>query len=411
MEGSEKKGDKQTTPESPHVDQQVNGKIEYTKLKSQYGGKERRALFQNVVRKKVSAHWEPKVEATEDTTKTDGSESAMKKDLDGKKVHNSKSVSSKEHTKGHTNHSTDNSKHTEDRHNKDKKLKEAEVKKKKKPQGPPPMSFDDILKLAQQKKGEPDKTDVKKTGNKKEPEKSKKPDRPMTKEEKERWERVNSKEYQDWIKYGKQRPEFCVNAKKKKNKTNSPGSKSGVSAISNEFVAGSDVESSDEDNTREKAEPIEKGIKQSQGQNRNSSVQRGHNGACGISKGASAKADVKSRPSSALKEGNSKLSSGNPKALKLRGGPDLVETQNNSKCSSSANVNKKQPTVPKSASSIKQSSSSQGTAKSSKYNEVHENVLVCGSGGQKAGREKNIPQMSAWDQVYGQYQKKKTGMY
>ncbi|XP_013393625.1 protein SPT2 homolog, partial [Lingula anatina] len=81
-------------------------------------------------------------------------------------------------------------------------IKSSEVKvKPKRPPGPPPMNFQDLLKLASVKQHEPVKTAVPKEKSKKEAEA-----RPMTQEEKDRLARTSTKEYQDWIKYGKPLP-------------------------------------------------------------------------------------------------------------------------------------------------------------------------------------------------------------
>ena len=68
---------------------------------------------------------------------------------------------------------------------------------------PPPMDFKDILAIAEKKSKEPLKPvtllDIPKK-------KKEEPRRPMTQEEKDRIERRKSKEYQNWLKYGGERP-------------------------------------------------------------------------------------------------------------------------------------------------------------------------------------------------------------
>ena len=77
------------------------------------------------------------------------------------------------------------------------------IKKKKpiikKPPGKPPLSFEQLLQIAQKKHTIPVDTPVVKV---KEPEEQ----RPMTKEEKEQYLRRHTKAYQAWLKFGKQPP-------------------------------------------------------------------------------------------------------------------------------------------------------------------------------------------------------------
>ena len=86
------------------------------------------------------------------------------------------------------------------------------VNKKQKPRKlmPPPMSYQDILKLAQLKETNPTATiEPDKSGNAGPSISSKKPEkpvRPMTQDEKDRAERMKSKEYQHWLKFGGKMP-------------------------------------------------------------------------------------------------------------------------------------------------------------------------------------------------------------
>lgn len=103
------------------------------------------------------------------------------------------------------------------------KLQKEQIKCKKKTSGKSPINFSDIIKLAeQQKAGIPSQFEkdiaTTKTRDLKNKKFVKLPDRPMTQEEKDRWNRVHSKEYQDWVKLGKSRPKFCVKDSKKKRK-------------------------------------------------------------------------------------------------------------------------------------------------------------------------------------------------
>ncbi|KAH9495014.1 hypothetical protein Btru_018427 [Bulinus truncatus] len=66
---------------------------------------------------------------------------------------------------------------------------------------PPPLDFKAILAMAEQKQKAPPKPVATIPKKKKEEE-----ERPLTQEEKDRRERLKSKEYQDWLKHGGQRP-------------------------------------------------------------------------------------------------------------------------------------------------------------------------------------------------------------
>ena len=76
---------------------------------------------------------------------------------------------------------------------------ESKAKVKKKNHQPPPMSFEQLMALAKQKQAEPvidvQPADVSKKMNTKQ-------ERPMTQEEKDRQKRRETREYQDWLKYG-----------------------------------------------------------------------------------------------------------------------------------------------------------------------------------------------------------------
>ena len=83
--------------------------------------------------------------------------------------------------------------------------------KKKKPQpanskqpSKPVLDFNALIRMAQEKQNKPDQTNGKDSKAAKGPQ----PKRPMTQEEKERWERTHTKEYQEFLKRGGKRPEF-----------------------------------------------------------------------------------------------------------------------------------------------------------------------------------------------------------
>ena len=94
---------------------------------------------------------------------------------------------------------------------------------------PPPMDFKAILAMAAQKQTEPLKPapSIPKIKKKKEEDPNK---RPLTQEEKDRIERKKSKEYQDWLKNGGQRPgetdsDFEDRKKSESQKSHKPNSK------------------------------------------------------------------------------------------------------------------------------------------------------------------------------------------
>ncbi|XP_074659969.1 uncharacterized protein LOC141912579 [Tubulanus polymorphus] len=102
--------------------------------------------------------------------------------------------------------------------------------KTKRPPPPAVLSFDDLMKMAQDKSASDGKAappDEKKEKEKKKPEIPRPkgmPDRPMTQDEKEHWLRKQTKEYQDWIRHGKERPQFeIVNNKRRRPKYTTAG--------------------------------------------------------------------------------------------------------------------------------------------------------------------------------------------
>lgn len=83
-----------------------------------------------------------------------------------------------------------------------KKNVKKEVKPVRRPNQPPPMSFDQLLQMAQKKLEDPAAFNPTVASAKKQEEKKKEPDRPMTQEEKDRNERKKSQEYQRFLKHG-----------------------------------------------------------------------------------------------------------------------------------------------------------------------------------------------------------------
>ncbi|XP_041367242.1 protein SPT2 homolog isoform X2 [Gigantopelta aegis] len=84
------------------------------------------------------------------------------------------------------------------------KPKKPKIKKFNRPM-PPPVNFADILKMAEQKQHETVDVLKKPIQKKKKPEQ-----RPMSQFEKDRLERINSKEYKDWVKHGIGKPPSAV---------------------------------------------------------------------------------------------------------------------------------------------------------------------------------------------------------
>ena len=86
---------------------------------------------------------------------------------------------------------------------------------------PPPLDFNALIRMAQEKQNNPGQPGAQnkpgQSGVKVETKKPQ-PGRPMTQEEKERWERLQSKEYQTFLKKGGKRPEFPGAKKIKENK-------------------------------------------------------------------------------------------------------------------------------------------------------------------------------------------------
>ena len=99
------------------------------------------------------------------------------------------------------------------------------VKKKAPPKGPPPLSFTQLLSMAQENKNKPlvvtdaykeqESADKPGKANKK---KLREPDRPMTQEEKERFYRMQTPEYRRWLKYGGPRPPSVPSSVKRRTK-------------------------------------------------------------------------------------------------------------------------------------------------------------------------------------------------
>ena len=138
----------------------------------------------------------------------------------------SKHKSHKHHKEKHRNRSKESEEKNKSEHSKTVKpewvslkkekssLPVTTIKKKAPPKGPPPLSFTQLLSMAQENKSKPEEIlntakkvplDAEKveTAGKKKP---REPDRPMTQEEKERYYRMQTPEYRRWLKFGGPRP-------------------------------------------------------------------------------------------------------------------------------------------------------------------------------------------------------------
>lgn len=196
------------------------------------------------------------------------------------------------------------------------------------------MNFNDLMKLAQEKKGDPSPKAFLGAGEKKKEKESKNkvkepkmPDRPMSQDEKDRWLRVHSKKYQEWIKHGKARPDFCINTtlKKKRGSGTSPGA---INPKTPAIVNDNDDSSTDEDDMasnpvkkRDSSHPVSLNSNRSKVPVVNSKPKTGiHNTSNG---GA-----ISSGTTNNGKSVSNKLSSSQPtsKTLKLKSSQGLVST-------------------------------------------------------------------------------------
>ena len=75
-------------------------------------------------------------------------------------------------------------------------------------QSKPPLDFNALIRMAQEKQSKPEKQGKPEQSESKVEAKKTPQGRPMTKEEKERWERLQTKEYQNFLRNGGKRPEF-----------------------------------------------------------------------------------------------------------------------------------------------------------------------------------------------------------
>jgi len=113
---------------------------------------------------------------------------------------------------------------------------ESMAKVKKKNHQPPPMSFEQLMALAKQKQAEPvidvQPADVTKKM-------STKQERPMTQEEKDRQKRRETKEYQDWLKYGGAAPS-APSSKKSRQQQHADEPYKGQRVIGSSKISGND---------------------------------------------------------------------------------------------------------------------------------------------------------------------------
>jgi len=139
----------------------------------------------------------------------------------------------------------------------DKEDVESMGKVNKKKQHPPPMSFEQLMSLAQQKQAEPIVDTQPPSVSKKKV--SAEQERPMTQEEKDRQKRRETKEYQDWLKYGGPAPS-APSSGKSRHQQQVRESHTGQKAVSAaKVVAASDAfDDSDFDSETEHAHSLHK---------------------------------------------------------------------------------------------------------------------------------------------------------
>ncbi|ELU11363.1 hypothetical protein CAPTEDRAFT_228790 [Capitella teleta] len=124
-----------------------------------------------------------------------------------------KDKSRDKHDKEKEKHKDRKKEYRKDERKEEKKKEKPKPKVVKRNQGPPPMSFAQLMSIANTNQDKPVAAD----GTEKPIEKPKdKPQRPMTQEEKDRIERRKSKEYQHWLKHGGKMPALPSHDKKTK---------------------------------------------------------------------------------------------------------------------------------------------------------------------------------------------------
>ncbi|KAI0228866.1 hypothetical protein LSAT2_020649 [Lamellibrachia satsuma] len=232
------------------------------------------------------------------------------------------------------------------------------IKKKKpiikKPPGKPPLSFEQLLQIAQKKHTIPVDTPVVKV---KEPEEQ----RPMTKEEKEQYLRRHTKAYQAWLKFGKQPP----------------------------------AEKLAEANDRKKTKLLEEAATSSTGSSMNSFKHPG-----GVEKPHKPSADV-CNPKVHLKTENGERKTA-PKILQR----DDVKARING-CSNSSQQNMSKLKSPYSTMRKPSHAPSSGNG-SGRYISTRETVLKCGSQVKMVKASpvtERVKPMNPWDRIYGEIQK------
>lgn len=258
-------------------------------------------------------------------------------------------------------------KHRESKESADPKPKVDVVEKKEKPkpkpikrnQGPPPMSFSQLMALAESNKDKPvDEVSEKVPEKKKEGE-----HRLMTQEEKERLARRQSKEYQHWLKFGGKLPS-TQNGQSKDSKT--PSSKDSREPVASKAAkpASSENRSSQENGRAPPAKPsLSQGKERSASEKMRQLDEERRNRMNG-----SSKMESKSHP----------LSQDKPRPSSLG---DKRVAEKGSRNPSSGN-----------------------------YDRVSESILECGkSRGSKRGVEESDQEdekpVSTWDKIYGKIQK------
>ena len=127
--------------------------VTFTRLKSETGAKVRRALITHVKRAPINPNFVPKArernDSDESLAKTERINDTPLKSSSKSKVHDS--TSHREKKQPHESRKRDDSQDKTRSKDEDRSKREA---KKKRPPAPPPMSFNDLLKLAEQKKAD-----------------------------------------------------------------------------------------------------------------------------------------------------------------------------------------------------------------------------------------------------------------
>ena len=410
---------------------QTNDGVSFTRLKSETGGKVRRALISNVKRVPVNPRYVPKsgeskqstddVEQSShdskprhnDTDKSHRKESSQKDSTDRshRKESSHRDSTERSHRKESSHRDSTDKSHRKDTsssnssarsHSKEPSFRESErkqEKKFKKPRrsAPPPMSFNELLKLAEQKSDSmPSVNPIKLPTKQKDPTEG----RPMTQKEKDRLARTQSKEYQYWLKTGKRHPNMDPGLKPQLNSKNrlKGESSTGKSSDKNHVTSGS---SSTAVNSRDGPRP-------------NTTAKASAHPAAGLQ--YKSQSDMKSATSnsgrgSAASQSNGSRSSAAPQGNFSRTGASSASSKS-PLCSASQSSRtpsahghsargggKHTPSLAASSRADSRPASTQGSSRRSSYDETNNNVIECGVRSQQS-------KVSTWDRIYGDVRRK-----